>query len=91
MSGFMDLRWPKVFLHSNIGLVLRVLANGSVCLSVCPFANVPVIVSSRNFQELLPLAEVMSMQKVKVKGQRSRLQRSKPNLAVSRLYSVTPV
>ena len=46
---------------------------------------VPVIVSSWNFQELLPLIEVMSMQKAKIRGQRSRSQRSKPNLAVSGL------
>ena len=56
--------------------------------SVCPshlFDYVPIIVSSRNFQELLPMTEVMSMQKVKVIGQRSRSQRSWPNLAVSGL------
>ena len=45
--------------------------------------NVPVIISSLNFQELLPMTEVMSMQKVIFRGQRSRLQRSKPHLAVS--------
>ena len=32
------------------------------------------------------MTEVMSMQKVKVIGQRSRTQRSTPNLAVSELY-----
>ena len=37
----------------------------SVCLSHL-FDYVPIIVSSRNFQELLPMTEVMSMQKVKV-------------------------
>ena len=47
------------------------------------FHYVPIIVSSWNFQELLLMTEVMSMQKVKVGGQRSRSQRSKPNLAVS--------
>ena len=64
----------------------------SVCLSVCPsvrpshlFHHVPIIVSSWNFQELLPWSELMSMQKVKVSGQRSRSQRSTPNLAVSGL------
>ena len=60
----------------------------SVCPSVRPsplFHHVPIIVSSWNFQELLPWTEVMSMQKVKVRGQRSRSQRSTPNLAVSRL------
>ena len=65
----------------------------SVCLSVCPSVCLsfclsvrpsvrlsrlfPIIVSSWNCQELLPMAEVMSMQKVTVKGQRSRSQRSK--------------
>ena len=50
----------------------------SVCLSVCPsvrlsvcpshlFDYVPIIVSSWNFQELLPMTKVRSMQKVKVK------------------------
>ena len=33
---------------------------------------VPVIVSSWNFQELLPLTDVMSMQKAKIKGQGRR-------------------
>ena len=37
------------------------------------------------FQELLPLTKVMSMQEVKVRGQKSRPQMSKPNLAVSGL------
>ena len=47
---------------------------------------VPVIASSWNFQELLPLTKVTSMQKVNVRGQRSRSQRSKLNLAVSGPY-----
>ena len=61
----------------------------SVCLSVRLshlFHHVPIIVSSWNFQELLPWSEVMSMQKVNVRGQRSRSQRSTPNLAVSGLW-----
>ena len=64
----------------------------SVRLSVCPsvrpshlFDYVPIIVSSWNFQELLPMTKVTSMQKVKVRGQRSRSQRSTPNLTVSGL------
>ena len=60
----------------------------SVRLSVCPshlFDYVPIIVSSWNFQELLPMTNVRSMQKVKVRGQRSRSQRSQPNLTVSGL------
>ena len=60
----------------------------SVCLSVRLshlFDYVPIIVSSWNFQELLPVTKVTSMQKVKVRGQRSRSQRSQPNLTVSGL------
>ena len=60
----------------------------SVCLSVCLshlFDYVPIIVSSWNFRELLPVTEVTSMQKVKVRGQRSRSQRSQPNFTVSGL------
>ena len=56
----------------------------SVCLSHL-FDYVPIIVSSWNFQELLPMTKVRSMQKVKVRGQRSRSQRSQPNLTVSGL------
>ena len=36
------------------------------------FDYVPIIVSSWNFQELLPMTKVRSMQKVKVKGQGHR-------------------
>ena len=60
----------------------------SVCLSVCLshlFDYVPITVSSWNFQELLPMTEVTSVQKVKVRCQRSRSQRSTPHLAVSGL------
>ena len=63
--------------------------NGLFRLSVCLshlFDYVPITVSSWNFQELLPMTKVMSMQKVKVRGQRSRSQRSWPNLSVSGLY-----
>ena len=56
----------------------------SVCLSHL-FDYVPIILSSWNFQELLPVTKVTSMQKVKVRGQRSRSQRSQPNLTVSGL------
>ena len=60
----------------------------SVCLSVCLshyFDYVPIIISSWNFQELLPMREVMSMQKITDKGQRS--QRSK----LSRFRTLTHV
>ena len=56
----------------------------SVCLWRL-FNYVSIIISSWNFQELLPMTKVMSMQNVKVRGQRSRSQRSKPNLTVSGL------
>ena len=68
----------------------------SVCPSVRPsvrlshlFDYVPVIVSSWNFQDLLPLTDTMPMQKVKVRGQRSRSQRSWTHLL--RFRTVTPV
>ena len=64
----------------------------SVRPSVCPsvrlshlFDYVPIIGSSWNFQELSHWTRVRSMQKVKVRGQRSRSQRSRPNLTVSGL------
>ena len=60
----------------------------SVRLSVCPsvrlshlFNYVPIIVSSWNFQELSHWTRVRSMQKVKVRGQRSRSQRSRPKFS----------
>ena len=60
----------------------------SVCLSVCPSVRlshlldyVPIIVSSWNFQELSHWTRVRSMQKVKVRGQRSRSQRSRPKFS----------
>ena len=56
----------------------------SVCLSHL-FDYVPIIASSWNFQKLLPMTNLTSMQKVKVRGQRSRSQRSRPNLNVSGL------
>ena len=57
----------------------------SVCLSHLLY-YVPIIVSSWNFQELLPMTKVRSMHKVKVRGKRSRSQRSQPNF-----WTVTPV
>ena len=56
----------------------------SVCLSVClSHLFHYVIVSSWNFQDLLPLTKVTSLQNVMVKGQSSRSQRSWPHFAVS--------
>ena len=50
------------------------------------FDYVPIIVSSWNFQELLRMTKVMSMQKVKVKGQGHR-----GHDPFSRFRTVTPV
>ena len=61
-------------------LSVRLSVGRSVSLSVCLshlFHNVPFIVSSWKFQELLPLTKVVSMQKVKVRGQRSKSHRTK--------------
>ena len=65
----------------------------SVRLSVCPsvclshlFDYVPIILSSWNYQELLPVTKVTSVQKVKVKGQGHR--GHDPNF---RFRTVTPV
>ena len=56
------------------------------------FHNVPPIVSSWNFQESLPLAEVMPTEKIKVRGQRSRSQRSKQILPQFWCFrTITPV
>ena len=68
----------------------------SVRLSVCPsvrlshlFHHVPIIVSSWNFQELLPWSKVMSMQKVK--GQRSKVKVTEVNTQLNRFRTLTPV
>ena len=53
----------------------------SVCLSHL-FDYAPIIVSSCNFQELLPMTEVTSMQKVKV---------TEVNYQLIRFWTVTPV
>ena len=57
----------------------------SVCLSHL-FDYVPIIVSSQNFQDLLPMTEVISMQKVKVKGQGHEV-----TTQLNRFRTVTPV
>ena len=72
--------WFSPSVRPSVRLSVRL----SVCLSHL-FDYVPIIVSSWNFQELLPVTKVTSMQKVKVRGQRSRSQRSQPNLTVSGL------
>ena len=79
ITDFRILVIPKAIFSCDQA-ALRTLI--SVCPSVCPsvrlshlFNNVSVIISSWNFQELLPLTDTISMQKVKVtdvKGQGHR-------------------
>ena len=76
--------WDCVFSCDQAALQMVFFARLSVRLSHL-IDYVPIMVSSWNFQELLPMTKVRSMQKVKVRGQRSRSQRSQPNLTVSRL------
>ena len=72
--------WMVFSVRPSVCLSVRL----SVCLSHL-FDYVPIIVSSWNFHEILPMTKVTSMQKVKVRGQRSRSRRSTPNLTVSGL------
>ena len=67
----------------------------SVNLPVCPsqlFHYVPVIILLWNFQLFLPLTKVMSMQKIKVRGQRSKPQRPQKILCQFwHFRAVTPI
>ena len=68
----------------------------SVCLSVCPsvclshlFDYVPIIVSSWNFQELLPVTKVNVH--AKGQGQRSKVKVTEVTTQLNRFRTVTPV
>ena len=64
----------------------------SVCPSVCPshlFDYVPIIVSSWNFQKLLPMTEVILMQKVT--GHRSKVKVTGVITPLNRFRTVTPL
>ena len=61
----------------------------SVRLFVTPFYYVPVIVSSRHTQELLPMTEAMSMQKGQ--GHRLKVKVTEVITQLSRFRAVTPV
>ena len=81
-------RCPIVFSCDQAALWMVFSVRLSVCPYVCPsvrlshlFDYVPIIVSSWNFQELSHWTRVRSMQKVKVRGQRSRSQRSRPKFS----------
>ena len=82
-----NIHWYVIFSCDQAALCMVLSVRPSICLSVCPshlFDYVTVIVSW-NFQKLSPRTRVRSMQEVKVRGQRSRSQRSQSNLAVSGL------
>ena len=82
--------WMVQFVRPSVRPSVRL----SVCPSVRPshlFDYVPIIVSSWNFQELLPVTEVMSMQKVKVKGQRSKVKVTEVTIQLNRFRIVTPI
>ena len=64
----------------------------SVCLSVRPshlFHHAPIIVSSGNFQELLPMTK--SDVHAKGQGQRSKVKVTKVDTQLNRFRTVTPV
>ena len=89
---FLEWFWVsrRIFIHSHHNTIVffpKTSVHPSVCLSHL-FHYVPIIVSSWNFQELLPMTKMMSMQKVKVRGQRSRSQVKTP---FSRFQTVTTV
>ena len=75
------LLWPSSSKNTSVRLSVRLSVRPSVT------SIIMLHVLSWNFQELLPKTEVMSMQKVKVRGQSPSSQKSKPNLAVSGLLT----
>ena len=95
-SWYAPLSWMILSKHHNTMVFFSKISiwpsvHLSVCLSVCLshlFDYVAVIVSSWNFQELLPMTKVRSMQKVKVRGQRSR---SQVTTQLNCFRTVTPV
>ena len=85
-------QWDAIFSWDQAALWMIQSVRPSVCPSFCLshlFNYVITIISSYIFQGLLPMTGVMSMQKVKVRGQRSRSQRSKPNFAISGPWLIT--
>ena len=73
MANILQITFSNGFSFKKITVCLSLSFCLSVCLSVCLclsllFHYVPIMVSSWNFQEWLPMREVMSMQKFKVRG-----------------------
>ena len=92
LIGPLGTNFSEILIEIKTFLAATKQLNEWYFLSVCPsvrlshlFDYVPIIVSSWNFQELSLGTRVRSMQKVKVRGQRSRSKRSRPNLTVSGL------
>ena len=84
-TEFLHQFMPDIFSCDQAALWIVQSVRPSVRLSLRPsniFDYVPSIVSSRNFQELLPVTEVTSMQKVKVTEVTTQL---------NRFRTVTPV
>ena len=76
MANILQMTFSNGFSFKKITVCLSVCLSVSVCLCLSHlFHYVPIMVSSWSFQEWLPMTEVMSMQKFKVRGQKSSLQR----------------
>ena len=87
------MRQPPIF-SLRPSSSMNGLFRPSVCLSVRLshlFHYVPIILLSWNFQELLPMTDVMSMQKVKVRCQRSKVMVTEVMTPLVRFRAVTPV
>ena len=83
-NGFSFKKLLSVFLFVSPSFSF-VCLSVSVCLCLSHlFHYVPITVSSWNFQEGLPMTEVMSMQKCKVRGQEVKTQ-------ISCFGTITPV
>ena len=88
ICGFFSCDQAALWMVFSVRLSVCPSVCPSVCLSVCPsvrlshlFDYVPIIISSWNFQELSHWTRVRSMQKVKVRGQRWRSERSRPKFS----------
>ena len=81
-------RCPFVFSCDQAALWMVQSVRLSVCLSHL-FDYVPIIVSSWNFEELLPMIKVTSMQKGQ--GQRSKVKVTEVNTQLNHFRIVTPV
>ena len=79
-------RWLLGDMIDHVGIYGSRVAEGLSAFNVGLVHHVPIIISSWNFQELLPMTKVTSMQKVKVKGQGHRGQH-----LLNRFRTVTPV